>query len=265
MGATIATGAIEAYYDRRGDGPEVLLIAGLGDPAEAWQAQLEGLSDRYTVTGFDNRGTGRVPLPDEPLSLETYADDAAALMRALDIPAAHVMGFSMGSVIAQHLALRNPELVQSLVLCSTWGRSDAYFKAMSDSWRWMIDSAPDERSFYEAFLVWVYTRRAHGDGTVDQIIREAMAFPHQQPPEAMQRQIDAFRDHDLLDRLPEIAVPTLVIAGEHDLVTPPALGRRVAEAIPGARFELMEGEAHQPFQEVPDRFNALVDAFWREV
>ena len=265
MGETVGTGGVETYYERRGEGPDVLLIAGLGDPAEAWQFQLEGLSDRYTVTAFDNRGTGRVPLPDEPLSLETFADDAAALLHALDIPAAHVMGFSMGSTIAQHLALRNPELVRSLVLCSTWGRSDAYFRAMAGSWRWMIDSAPDERSFYEAFFVWVYTRRAHDDGTVDQIIEEAMAFPHQQPPEAMQRAIDAMRDHDLLDQLPDIAVPTLVIAGGNDIVTPPALGRQVAEAIPGARFELMEGEAHQPFQEVPDRFNALVDAFWREV
>jgi pimeloyl-ACP methyl ester carboxylesterase len=265
MGELVRAGDIDVYVERRGEGPEVLLIAGLGDPAEAWEFQLQGLSDRYALTAFDNRGTGRVPLPDEPLSLETFADDAAALLRALDVPAAHVMGFSMGSAIAQHLALRNPELVRSLVLCSTWGRSDAYFRAMADSWRWMIDSAPDERSFYEAFLVWVYTRRAHDDGTVDQIIEEAMAFPHQQPPEAMQRAIDAFRDHDLLDRLVDIAVPTLVVAGELDMICPPRLGREVADAIPGARFELMEGEAHQPFQEVPDQFNALVDAFWREI
>ena len=258
--------ALEAYYDRRGEGPEVLLIAGLGDPAEAWEGQLAGLSDRYTVTAFDNRGTGRVPLPEgEPLSLETFADDAAALLNALEVPAAHVMGFSMGSTIAQHLALRNPTLVRSLVLCSTWGRSDAYFRAMADSWRWMIDEAPSERAFYDAFLVWVYTARAHEDGTVDQIIEESMAFPHQQPPEAMQRAIDAFRDHDLMDRLGEIAVPTLVIAGSEDRVTPPRLGRAVADAIPGARFELMEGEAHQPFQEVPEEFNSLVDSFWQQL
>jgi pimeloyl-ACP methyl ester carboxylesterase len=266
VGATVNTGAVETYYDRRGAGPEVLMIAGLGDPAEAWQFQLEGLSDGYTVTAFDNRGAGRVPVPDgEPLTLEALADDAAALLRALDVEAAHVMGFSMGSTIAQHLALRNPGLVRSLVLCSTWGRSDNYFKAMADSWRWMIEGAPDERSFYESFFVWVYTARAHDDGTVDQIIEEAMAFQYQQPPEALQQQIDAFRDHDLMDRLGEISAPTLVVAGTEDLITPPRLGRKVAGAIPGARFELLEGEAHQPFQEVPDRFNALVDEFWRDV
>ena len=233
MGATVSAGGLEAYYDRRGEGPELLLIAGLGDPAEVWEGQLAGLSDRYTVTAFDNRGTGRVPLPEgKPLSLETFADDAAALLNALDVPAAHVMGFSMGSTIAQHLALRNPGLVRSLVLCSTWGWSDAYFRAMVDSWRWIIDEAPSERAFYNAFLVWVYTARAHSDGTVDQIIEESMAFPHQQPPEAMQRTIDAFRDHDLMNRLGEIAVPTLVVAGSEDRATPPRLGRAVADAIP---------------------------------
>ena len=63
----------------------------------------------------------------------------------------------------------------------------------------------------------------------------------------------------------EIAAPTLVLAGEIDILTPPRLGRATAEAIPGARFEVMPGEAHQPFQEVPDEWNARVDAFWREV
>jgi pimeloyl-ACP methyl ester carboxylesterase len=81
----------------------------------------------------------------------------------------------------------------------------------------------------------------------------------------MQRAIDACRDHDLLDRLGEISVPTLVIASDQDIATPPRLGRAVAAAIPGVRFELMDGEAHQPFQEVPEKFNALVDAFWHEV
>ena len=100
---------------------------------------------------------------------------------------------------------------------------------------------------------------------MDRIIEESMAFAHQQPPEAMQRAIDPFRDHDLMDRLGEIAVPTLVIASSEDRVTPPRHGRAVADAIPGARFELMEGEAHQPFQEVPDEFNSLVDSFWQHL
>lgn len=261
----IQTGDVDLWFERRGDGPDVLLIAGLGDPLEAWQFQLDGLADRYRLTAFDNRGTGRTPLPDGPLRVSAMAEDAAALLRALEIPAAHVAGFSGGSLIAQELALRHPKLVRSLVLVSTWARPDAYFRSMFRSWRWMAEAAPSERAFLEAFLVWVYTPRAHADGTVEQIIEEALAFPHPASTEAIQRTIDALLAHETADRLVSITVPTLVLAGGRDMITPPRYGRLVAEAIPGALFEVLPEEAHQPFQEIPDEFNARVDGFWRQV
>jgi len=100
---------------------------------------------------------------------------------------------------------------------------------------------------------------------VEKIIEEVLAFPHQPSAEAIQRSIDAFVAHDTVGRLPDIAVPTLVLAGGLDMITPPRYGIAVADAIPGARFEIMAEEAHQPFQEVPDLFNATVDTFWRQV
>ncbi len=189
--APIRVGELELWVERRGDGPDVLLIAGLGDPAEAWQPQLDGLADCYRLTAYDNRGAGRTPLPDRPLSVATMADDAAALLRSLEVPAAHVAGFSMGSAIAQELALRHPELVRSLVLVSTYARPDALLRSQFELWRWLPQVAPSERAFYEAFFTWVYTPRAHADGTVDQIVEEALAFPHQQTVEAFQAQVDA--------------------------------------------------------------------------
>jgi pimeloyl-ACP methyl ester carboxylesterase len=259
----IRAGDLDLWVERRGTGPDVLLIAGLGDPAEAWQHQLDGLADRHRVTAFDNRGVGRSPDPDGPLTVAGMADDAAALLRALDAERAHVAGFSMGSLIAQELALRHPELVRSLVLMSTYARPDALLRAQLDLWRWLPDAAPDERAFYEAFFTWVYTPRAHADGTVAQLVDEALAFPHQQTVDGFRAQVDACRTHDAADRLAQIAVPTLVLAGEVDAILPPRLSRAVADAIPHARFEIMPGEAHQPFQEVPERFNGRVEAFWR--
>jgi len=261
----ISVGDVELWVEQRGAGPDVLLIAGLSDPAEAWMFRLDGLADRYRLTAFDNRGAGRSPLPPDGFTVRDMADDAANLLRALGVARAHVAGFSGGSATAQELALRHPDVVSSLVLVSTWGRADTYFRTMVDSWTWLAETAPSERAMLEAFFLWIYTAQAHEDGTVAQIIDEALAFPHAQSPEGFRRQVDAWRPHDTLDRLDQISLPTLVVAGELDLCTPPRLGRAVAEHIPGAEFVVLPGEAHQPFQERPDEFNALVASFWATV
>ena len=265
MGKHVRANGLDIWTEQVGAGPDVLLIGGLGDTVESWQFQLDGLADRYRLTAFDNRGAGRTGLEDENLSATLIADDAAALLSALGVEAAHVAGFSMGSAIAQELALRHPNRVRSLVLTSTYRRPDALFRSQLDFWRWLPEVAPSERAFYEAFFTWVYTPRAHADGTVDQIVEEAMAFAHQQPVEGFQAQVDACKSHDAADRLGEVAVPTLVLAGEFDNILPPRCSRAVAETIPGAQFEVMPEQAHQPFQEIPDAWNARVDAFWREV
>jgi pimeloyl-ACP methyl ester carboxylesterase len=142
---------------------------------------------------------------------------------------------------------------------------DPAFRSWGLFVRWLVEVAPSERAFLEAFFLDIYTARAHNEGTVEQIIEEALAFPFKQATEDLQRSLDAFMDHDASDRLPEISAPTLVLAGGRDSTSRPELCREVAELIPGARFEVMQEESHQPFQEVPDEWNARVDAFWREV
>jgi pimeloyl-ACP methyl ester carboxylesterase len=256
---------LEIYVEQKGQGPDVLLIGGLGDTVESWQLQLDGLADRYCLTAFDNRGAGRTAMPEEPATVEAMADDAAGVLRALEVPAAHVAGFSGGSIIAQELALRHPELVRSLVLQSTWPVMDPYMRRWAEFVRWLVEFAPSERAFLEGFFLDIYTARAHNDGTVDQIVDEVLAFPHKQRTEDVQDFLDAFIRHDTSDRLGEIAAPTLVLAGGRDSTSRPELCRTVAELIPGARFDVLEGESHQPFQEVPEEWNARVDAFWREV
>jgi 3-oxoadipate enol-lactonase len=265
MGGHLRAGDLDIWVEQVGEGPDVLLIGGLGDTVESWQFQLDGLGDRYRVTAFDNRGAGRTAMPEGPLSVEMMADDAAAVLRALDIRSAHVAGFSGGSIISQELALRHPELVRSLVLQSTWPVMDRYLRSWGRFVHRFVDAAPSERAFLEDFFLWIYTARAHNDGTVDQFIEEVLAFPHKQSNEDMQSFLDALIDHDTTGRLPQITAPTLVLAGGRDMTARPPLCAAVAELIPGAHFEVMEEEAHQPFQEVPDEWNARVDAFWREV
>jgi pimeloyl-ACP methyl ester carboxylesterase len=104
----VKANGLDIYVEQVGQGPDVLLLGGLGDTVESWQFQLHGLADRYRLTAFDNRGAGRTAMPKGPASVETMADDAAGVLRALEIPSAHVAGFSGGSIIAQELALRHP-------------------------------------------------------------------------------------------------------------------------------------------------------------
>jgi pimeloyl-ACP methyl ester carboxylesterase len=267
-GGIAADGDRTLWVETRGTGPDVLLLGGLTDTVESWQFQLDGLSDRYHLIAFDNAGAGRSPLPAEGATFDstTMANDAVTVLRAVGIEGpVHVAGFSGGAQIAQQLALHNPELVRSATLISTWARRDEYLRTVLDTFRWLTEGAPSERAALEAFFLWIYTPRAHADGTVAAIIAEALATPSTQPPEAFRRQLDAFTSHFLLDELPRVTAPTLVLAGGVDIATPPRLGREVADAIPGAVFEVWDEEAHQPFQEVPDRFNARVDAFWRSV
>jgi pimeloyl-ACP methyl ester carboxylesterase len=265
VGAHVRADDLDIWTEQVGEGPDILLIGGLGDTVESWQFQLDGLADRYRMTAFDNRGAGRTRMPDEPATVEAMADDAAAVLRALDVPSAHVAGFSGGSIISQALALRHPEMVRSLVLQSTWGAMDTYLRSYVKFIRWLAEAAPSERDFLEDFFLIIYTARAHNDGTVAAFIDEAVAFPYKQSPEDTQRTLDAFVAHETIDRLHQISAPTLVLAGGLDPTARPELGRAVADAIPGALFEVQEGESHQPFQEVPDQWNARVDAFWQDV
>jgi pimeloyl-ACP methyl ester carboxylesterase len=242
MGELVRAGSVDLWVERRGQGPEVLVIAGFGDPVEAWQFQLEGLSDRYRLTAYDNLGTGRSPMPAEPFAVASLADDAAALLRTLEVPGAHVVSQSSGSAIAQELALRHPELVRSLVLVGTWARPDAYFRATLSFFRWLAEVAPSERAFLEAFCLWIYTPRAHANGTVEQVVQGALAFPHKMSSDVVQRWIDAGVAHDTAERLSEIAAPTLVLAGGLDKIVAPGLSQVVADGIPGARFEVLPEE-----------------------
>ncbi|MGY1821710.1 alpha/beta fold hydrolase [Geodermatophilus sp. SYSU D00079] len=265
MGRHVRVGDLDVWTEQVGHGPDVLLIGGLGDTVESWSFQLDGLADRYRLIAFDNRGAGRTAMPEEGATVAAMADDAAGVLAALGVRSAHVAGFSGGSLIGQELALRHPDVVRSLVLQSTWAAMDPYFRAWLRFVEWLVDNATDERTFLECFFLDIYTPRAHNDGTVAAFIDEVVAFPHKQSAEDVHRFLADIWHFDSTERLPRVAAPTLVLAGGVDTTARPHLGRAVAEAIPDARFEVWETECHQPFQEVPDRWNARVDAFWQDV
>jgi pimeloyl-ACP methyl ester carboxylesterase len=261
----VAANGVDLWVHQRGSGPDVLLIAGLGDPLESWQGQLDGLAGRYRLTAHDNRGVGRTPMPAHGVSIRAMADDAAAALRTLGIERPHVAGFSMGGLIAQELALAHPGSVSSLALLSTYGRTDALLHRTISSWIWLAGIADDPGEFLRSFSAWLFSRHAHASGFVEQWVQAGLDDPHPMSTEDFCRAAEACLEHDALDRLDAIDVPTLVLAGDEDLVTPPRFAREIAQRIPGARLALLPAYAHQSFMEVPEQVNTLLDGFWSEV
>ena len=260
---TVRNGDAELYVEQTGSGPDLLLLAGLGDTVEVWSHQVAGLADRYRVTTLDNRGVGRSPLPAGGITIELMAADAAAVIDDLGVGPVNVGGFSGGGMIAQELTLSYPDRVRSLVLNGTYATFDLRMRRQTASWMTIAQHAESPRAFYEQFLAYIYTRQAHEDGRVEAWIQEFLDFEHPVSDEVIGLQLEAWAAADTTDRLQQIAVPTLVIAGEQDMACPLSHSRDIAAAIPGARLEILPDQGHQPFQEVPERWNALVDEFLR--
>jgi pimeloyl-ACP methyl ester carboxylesterase len=253
---------VDLHYHQQGSGEDLVMLCGLGDDLTAWEAQLPAFADRYRVTVIDNRGVGRSSLPPGEFTVRDLAADAAAALDALAISNARIAGFSMGGAIAQELVLARPDVVASLVIVGSWCRSDRFLQETIRGAAWSAGVADDARSWLYSFLVWVYSPAVFADGRIDAIVDAALANPYPQQTEAFLRTARAILTHDTADRLAAISVPTLVVVGSDDLLCPPRHARAIAERISGARLVELPGQAHQPFQEDPEAFNALVLDFW---
>jgi len=263
VGATatdIDHGAIA--WREAGEGETVLLLHGLGGSRTAWRPQLEGLSARHRVVAWDLPGYGASAPLDGPLTFPALADAVARLLDALGSDQAHVVGLSMGGMIAQHAALHHPDRVRSLGLLST---SPAFG----------LDGTPPE-AWRAARLAPLDAGRQPGDDAVDVItaiagpdisaaaVAEQAAAMERITGPALRRAIDCLVTHDLRGRLHQVAAPALVMNGALDRETPPAYGEALAEALATATFRIVPGVGHLLPAEAPEVVNlALVDHFVR--
>jgi 3-oxoadipate enol-lactonase len=262
MPFTVATDGTRIHYEvtGRADGEPLLLIQGLGADMKGWAAQRYALSRRYRVYLVDNRGAGRSDKPAGPYDLEVMASDAVAVLDAEGVDAAHVMGASMGGVIAQILAVRHPTRVRSLVLSCTACHHHGWRVELLEAWAELAE-AKGMRALTGEALRWLVGPRHHVRfrvpfGLLGPLVLNIPAHAFA----AQARAITAMSD-DVRDELRTIDVPTLVIVGTQDILTPLADAEELAEVIPGAELSIIHGAAHGLMIEAANAFNDRVLEF----
>ncbi|MFQ5961553.1 MAG: alpha/beta fold hydrolase [Candidatus Methylomirabilales bacterium] len=250
------------YYEIHGRGKPLVLIQGLAADATAWAPQIPAFQQHFKVIAFDNRDVGRSSPAKGPYNIADMAEDTTSLMHALGIKQAYVVGVSMGGMIAQELVLRHPDKVRKLVLGCTVAHVARFHVSILDVWKWMRQHDPTNEVFAIEAMTWGMTHNFLKNAeAVNQMMEWLRNPPFPVPPEAYGRQADAVRAFDALDRLGTVRVPTLVLVGDQDILTPTWASRELAAAIPGAKLQVLEGGAHGFFLEIPDKVNQAVIDF----
>jgi pimeloyl-ACP methyl ester carboxylesterase len=256
-------GEIELSYERAGSGPVLLLIIGMSGTFDHWDAGfLEDLRRDFDVIVYDHRGVGSsTRLGQGRLTIAQLAEDAAGLLAALEVDSAHVLGISMGGMIAQELALANPERIATLALGCTYCGGEGSALATEEVTRRLAEgmsSGVRERAIRAAWEANVSPSFAANDEAYARFLgiglRRAVSV------EVIMAQIRAIAQHDTSTRLPQIQLPTLVVHGTLDEMLPVQNGHMIAGLIGGSRLEILEGAGHLFFWEQPARSAELLRA-----
>jgi pimeloyl-ACP methyl ester carboxylesterase len=248
---------IELYYEVHGQGEPVLLIHGLGSSARDWELQVPAFAERYQVVAFDVRGHGQSDKPPGPYSVPLFAHDAAALVRALDIAPAHVVGISMGGMIAFQLAVDEPDLVRSLVIANAG--SELVVRTLKDRmnvWqRQLLVPLLGMRRVGEAL-----SRRLFIKPEQEALRQMCAKRWAENDPRAYLAATRALVGWSVTDRLAGIRCPVLVVAADQDY-TPVSVKEEVVARLPAADLVVIDDSRHATPVEHPERFNEVVLAF----
>jgi pimeloyl-ACP methyl ester carboxylesterase len=254
----VSTPNVDLYVEEAGEGPPLLLVMGLGASLETWAAQRDAFAERYRVIAFDNRGAGRSGCPDAPWTIPAMAEDARAVLDFLEIERAHVLGVSMGGMIAQELAILHPERVNRLVVALSFARPDPIRRTFLLHRSWARSQGAESVSESIAHLPWLLSPATMNDGArLAEILDFVGAMPLMSP-EAYARQIDAILEFRTLERLGLVRAPTLVLAASEDVLTPVGLSEEIAAAIPDAELIVLPRGGHGVIIEYADDFNRVV-------
>lgn len=245
-----------------GQGPPLLMIPGLGASRFVFAPIVPLLDEQHRVIVFDPRGVGASDVTDGPHTMAQLADDATRVLDAAGEDSAAVWGASMGGMVAQHVALDHPDRVAQLILACTGPGGEHAVRADPEATRRLLGKGartPEEAYRIACTVLYSTAFQASHAAFVEEQIRERTLHPVK--ARAFSAQFEAVRHHDTWDRLPELLMPVLVLHGSEDEVIPPGNGARLAERIPRAQIQILDGLGHLFFHEDPERAAGLVLAF----
>jgi 3-oxoadipate enol-lactonase len=247
----------EIYYETWGRGEPLLLLPGLGGDVRIWACQRLAFGRRYRCIAVDHRGSGRSGKPPGPYSLMEMAADATAALDAEGVASAHVLGYSMGSYPAQILALTQPPRVRSLVLVASSSRHHFWRRQLLADWSEVARGRGVHVMARRAFPYLLGRRTARRFGLWLNLLWPLILS---QPAHAFAAQVDALLDFSDEYRLylAQITVPTLVLVGAQDRLTPPGDAEELAALVPGARLQIVGGAGHALMVEAAPDFNIAV-------
>jgi 3-oxoadipate enol-lactonase len=257
----VTLNGLKMHYRIEGEGPEtIVLVNGLADDLESWLFQMEDfLGAGYRVLRFDNRGIGKSGRPRGPYTTRQMAGDAKALVDHLGVKDFHLVGVSMGGMIAQEYALAWQRDLRSLSLCCTYAEPGPFCSRMFALWADMA-RAMSVPAVMRDVTLWAFTQAFFGEreGELKEFEAAMAALP--QPAHAYLAQLNAIQVHDSRDRLGTLKVPTMVLAGAEDILIPMGLSKALHAAIPGAEWATSKG-GHAFLWEHPKPFNKKVLGF----
>jgi pimeloyl-ACP methyl ester carboxylesterase len=248
-------------FERRGQGPPLVLVHGAVSDSRDWRPQFEALADDFTVVAWDAPGCGRSFDPPEDYGLHGYADCLAAFIEALNLERPHVLGLSFGSGLVLELFRRHPSIPRTLVLASAYaGWLGSLGREVAEERRqWGLTAAEKPRDEFIRDL----NETLFTESVPAELIEEVSAIVADYHPAGLRAMASAFADADLRDMLPTIDIPTLLIYGDADKRSPLSVGEELHAQIPGSTFVVIEGPGHMVNMEAPARFNDEVRSFLR--
>ena len=257
---TVISNGIRIHYEERGRGDPLILIMGLGAPGSRWEDHAAAYERHFRCILVDNRGAGASERPPGPYTTRKMADDTAGLMTALGIENGNIAGISMGSAIAQELALAYPKKVRSLVLVSSWSRSDRYTQTVFEHFKKMRELA-SPADFTQLLQLWIASPPYYEEHFDQMVVDQTKAQEDYMPVDAFQAQSDACSMHNAFDRLDMITAPTLLTVGDADIFTPLRLTIEMHERMPGSEMVIFRGLGHIHHWEDLERFNDVTTQF----